>query len=1096
MRKMFTKILSIAMLAAITFSVIGIDSVFATSLQEANDLNEPSAVEEKLSKTSDLPNLVDVNKQEQTNSFKYLSDIDWESANIADKILPMKDKSHSKNESGEQNPLNVYGTIYEKGIGVHAGHTIIYDLKRRYNSLTAIIAPDNICNSDPSRNMSIMGFVVYADGKEIFRDNQINFHLKEKVDLSLDLRDVNELKLVITQGDNGNDYSDILCIADAKLHYEEKALESILVNNVPLEEFSPVIYDYYVRLDKDTVQVPVITTQLKNGAQATVEQAEKLPGVAKIKVGTDRYTIRFTKINGGEFLSFDLKLPDNSINKGSGIINGNDILIIAPDDVDKTNLRAVFKTAGVSDVVSVGDKIQQSGVTNNDFSRPVYYFIQNEKGITKYTVRISTWKYVSGNYYDGEAKGKSERPYIHDYTKTLTMKLFIAAPEKSSNRSIVSAKFDEVLTIVKQIDNTTRGIPKIIYLVGWQYQGHDDKYPSWAVVNPALKCKKCNHADSRECLTWLMDEALKYNTTISLHLNSTDAYKDSPLWQTYVDNDLISKNIFNNYMKIGTWEGESAYQVNYKNEWEKGFYKKRVDELLKLLPIQRAGTIHSDAFFCRKSKQSSLGEEQEARRKMMRYWRDCGVDITSEFLYSGDEDNYGGDGSGIIGIMPMAYHFNQPTQSYMNRPASLITGGGISDVKYGNEKETIEILFGRTMWGESLLTQRGIYGLAHRPNWDVTFTYEFCTQTVPWAYQNQFKRLNLQNNVVTYCDGLVANANNRTVTRDGKLVRENDNIFVPTAWKDNEVIAYSETGYKNRTWQMQKEWTARNVDVFTVTKQGLIPLQQGVDISDGSITLSLNPKQMITIVPAGSITIKDVPDKAENISVTRCNDNLVKISWDGNYNTPCDYQVFRKASNEAEYSQIGITKEFKMNDTTILARTPGITYDYKVRSISAFSGKFLDSQVSRIDNEEYISDLDWKSVELENDQPWAVPKKDKNIENGYINMDGAYFNKGISIHANGSVTYELGGRYTKFKAILGTDDYNIQKANCTSIVCSVFVDDKLKYQSDLINIRSLCNELNIDVTNGQKLKLVVSDNNDGNGSDWGIWGAARLLPVE
>ena len=35
-------------------------------------------------------------------------------------------------------------------------------------------------------------------------------------------------------------------------------------------------------------------------------------------------------------------------------------------------------------------------------------------------------------------------------------------------------KFNDVLDKVKIIDNLTFGAPKIMYLVGWQYRGHDE----------------------------------------------------------------------------------------------------------------------------------------------------------------------------------------------------------------------------------------------------------------------------------------------------------------------------------------------------------------------------------------------------------------------------------------------------------------------------------------------------------------------------------------------------------------------------------------------------------------------------------------------
>ncbi len=60
-------------------------------------------------------------------------------------------------------------------------------------------------------------------------------------------------------------------------------------------------------------------------------------------------------------------------------------------------------------------------------------------------------------------------------------------------------------------------MPKIIYLVGWQNNGHDDKYPDIFEVNKALK--RDEDETSYDSLMWLIKEAKKYNTIVSFHVN-------------------------------------------------------------------------------------------------------------------------------------------------------------------------------------------------------------------------------------------------------------------------------------------------------------------------------------------------------------------------------------------------------------------------------------------------------------------------------------------------------------------------------------------------------------------------------------------------
>jgi hypothetical protein len=119
----------------------------------------------------------------------------------------------------------------------------------------------------------------------------------------------------------------------------------------------------------------------------------------------------------------------------------------------------------------------------------------------------------------------------------LVVKIFLAekAPDDGCK---VSLTFGQALEVIRKLDNLTCGIPKIAYLVGWQFNGHDSKYPSWAEVNPRLK--RAQDATARDSLCWLMDEASKYHTTVSLHINMFDAFEDSPLWKEYLEKDVVA----------------------------------------------------------------------------------------------------------------------------------------------------------------------------------------------------------------------------------------------------------------------------------------------------------------------------------------------------------------------------------------------------------------------------------------------------------------------------------------------------------------------------------------------------------------------------
>ncbi|MHC1750236.1 MAG: endo-alpha-N-acetylgalactosaminidase family protein [Cellulosilyticaceae bacterium] len=561
------------------------------------------------------------------------------------------------------------------------------------------------------------------------------------------------------------------------------------------------------------------------------------------------------------FKNFKIRLPIDSLLMGEGIIDSFErkIYVTIPEAMDKTALTFEFEVDdGVR--VWVDDTEQKSGVTVNDFTDDIIYTLEEENRQTAYHVMVNDWRSIQGHCYEGELFQKPERPYQHNYEKTLMMKVAVSEPSGEPNGTKIFLRFEEILDLIEKIDKITREIPKIIYLVGWQYCGHDDKYPAFFEVNPALK--RDGDETPRESLIWLMDEALKYHTTVSLHINMTDAYKDSPLWDTYLAHDLISKKDDDTLMDIGEWGNyvkKTAYQVNYTKEWESGFAKKRIDQLLALLPIQRAGTIHVDAFFARASKGHSLEQEKAAKRKICRYWRDCGIDLTTEFLHGsnkGDtvESYTDGTNSGVIGIIPAMWHFNQSLEDYMKRPASLVTGAGINeDIKYGTDKG-IPFLFGCSMRGEGIFIHpQNRYGL--NPNWEEAFIAQFCLTTLVWQYLNQFERLQLEENddnkIVTYSQDVTANLKEQVIRQNDTIIRESSDVLVPLAWrKEREMIAFSLEGYENKKWKLLHPWeTVENIVLYEI-KDCKIERFGECKVDLGCcITLSLQPGQMILVAP-------------------------------------------------------------------------------------------------------------------------------------------------------------------------------------------------------------------------------------------------------
>ncbi|MBB4621261.1 endo-alpha-N-acetylgalactosaminidase family protein [Parabacteroides faecis] len=452
-------------------------------------------------------------------------------------------------------------------------------------------------------------------------------------------------------------------------------------------------------------------------------------------------------------------------------------------------------------------------------------------------------------------------PYYRDYHQTLVLKLFMGYDgelnEPDPNNVIFQHEdpsrlctFGHALDVVKRVDNLTRGIPKIIYLVGWQRGGHDHLYPDWSIVNPKLKREE--DATALESLRWLIREARAYNTTISLHINMVDAFEESPLWDTYIKNDIIARDANGNLKSI--WEyvkGHKAYHLSYTKEWEKGFAKPRIDHLIDMIPELKDGhTIHIDAFMAYWQPENrplspwhakpenggiDIYKEVETQRKIFKYWREKGFDVTGEGIFWAHPA-----GEGFVGLQPMSWWFPDDKNFQMEIPERLSARGRTHREGQGDFR------FGSSMQGEEIFQK----DLANLPG----FLSQFCTMTLPWYYLSRLERVAFVDEALYYSEGVIARVEDgKNIIRKGDFIlRENDNLFVPALWNDNEIIAYSGDGYESHSWLMPEGWEKVGaVDVYSISMNEPARKLSAIPVDNGLLKLALGKGEAVSIVPAG-----------------------------------------------------------------------------------------------------------------------------------------------------------------------------------------------------------------------------------------------------
>lgn len=454
-------------------------------------------------------------------------------------------------------------------------------------------------------------------------------------------------------------------------------------------------------------------------------------------------------------------------------------------------------------------------------------------------------------------------PFYRDYHQILVMKLFLGMEGDPVERLAelpmfqkkhdVICTFEEALEVIRKADNLTRGIPKIIYLVGWQKGGHDHGYPAWDEVNPRLKRK--DDATALESLRWLIREARKYSTTVSLHINMTDAYEENPLWDEYVAKDCLARDEDGELLSPGIqMKGEPMYNVVYPREWEAGLAQQRIDKLIEMIPELKEGhTIHIDVFIAQRAAHASFkGGEPispwhakpenggltpdryvETQRKIFKYWRERGFDVTGEGIFWSHPP-----GEGFTGLQAMSWWYPSNTNYQMDIPEYLMARGrthrdGDGDFRFGSS------MHGEEIWILDKDTMPGFLGV-------------FCRTALPWYFLSRLERVKFEDETLFYSDGVIArNENGKNIIRKGDFVlREDDHLFVPALWNGKEIIAYSRLGYEEKAWLLPEDWhDVKCVDLYSVTMEGRVLLKASVPITNGKLLLTLKEDEAISIIP-------------------------------------------------------------------------------------------------------------------------------------------------------------------------------------------------------------------------------------------------------
>ena len=203
------------------------------------------------------------------------------------------------------------------------------------------------------------------------------------------------------------------------------------------------------------------------------------------------------------------------------------------------------------------------------------------------------------------------------YQDTYIYKIFCDAPGATDFTT-----FEDALGVIRRVHELAPWLKQVVYLVGWQYQGHDTGYPATDQINERLG----GLAGLRRAAV----EAAKYNAILSYHDNFDDAYRDSPRW----DETLIARDSQGGLQRGGVWAGGQSYIIAL-DKYARQAGLERIRRTVGQMPVR--DSYHIDVLSAVPMRRDYHPQTPESTRDslagkfaLIREFNRLGIDVTSE----------------------------------------------------------------------------------------------------------------------------------------------------------------------------------------------------------------------------------------------------------------------------------------------------------------------------------------------------------------------------------------------------------------------------------------------------------------------------------
>ena len=245
--------------------------------------------------------------------------------------------------------------------------------------------------------------------------------------------------------------------------------------------------------------------------------------------------------------------------------------------------------------------------------------------------------------------------------------------------------------------------------------------------------------------------------------------------------------------------------------------------------------------------------------------------------------------------------------------------------------------------------------------------------------------------------------------------------------------------------------------------------------TDSNITADANHEYKVVAYDTQLNTAESIIAKAHQPKIETVGGLTLSLNEDFNaldYVKASDYQ-----GNDLD--------EIKFTSDVNTAKQGSYTVTYEVSDKGSVIKETMNVNV--VSEYDYLSDREWQSVET----GYGVATRNESIKGRALGEITDY-DKGIRVHANGYVTYDLGEHnYDNFEVKVGVD-MNLEAQNYSSITFKVIGDGETLATTKVLKHADNMQYINVPIKGVKELRIEVNDGGNGITSDHGIMVEPKL----